>query len=472
MSHTISSRIYATLALMLALSGLDQTVLSTALPSIVQSLHGRSLAAWVFSSYLMASTAVIPLYGKLADRAGVRPMLLLSTGLFTIGSVACALAPTMPLLVAARGLQGLGGGGLMTLAMLAVASLYPPEERARRMGLLGTVYSLSTLVGPLGGAVLLQVTSWQAAFWINVPCAALAWMVLLRSPFGASNAPRHRLDVGGAALLSAALVALLLATSHDLAPARSIASVAIGTMLLLAWFVVERRAQDPILPLAMFRRPPFAATAVISGASGVLLFAAVVFLPLYLQRGLGFSALFSALHTLPLMIGILVGAQLAGRALRNGSSMRAVGALANASAALGFAGLAIVLQFVHEAAWGLALALAPLGFGLGLLFPLVTSVAQRSAPPPQIGIATATPVMLRSLGGALGVALLGESLAQHMSRTVSGGIDSQVEATAAMAAGVATICTWCAATALLALAATRALPATQPNFPPTPSAIA
>jgi len=461
MPRISTSTIYATLALMLALSGLDQTVLSTALPTIVQSLHGQSLAPWVFSTYLMASTVVIPLYGKLADRAGVRPMLLLSAGLFTLGSMACALAPSMPLLVAARGLQGLGGGGLMTLAMLAVASLYPPAERGRRMGLLGAVYSLSTLVGPLAGALLLQVASWHAAFWINVPCAALAWAVLRRSPFGAPHGPRHRLDVAGAALLSAALVALLLATRRDLAPATLAAAVAAGIGLLLAWVFVERRAEDPILPLALFRRLPFAGAAAISAASGVLLFAAVVFLPLYLQRALGFSVLRSALHTLPLMLGITVGAQLAGRVLRRGASLRALGAVASASAALGFIGLAVVLQLAHDAAWALALALSPLGLGLGSLFPLVTVVAQRSAPPPQIGIATATPVMLRSLGGALGVALLGESLAQHMARALTAGVGSQAEAAAAMAAGIATICTWCAATALLALAATRALPAAQ-----------
>lgn len=460
MTRLATPTIYSMLALMLALSGLDQTVLSTALPTIVQSLHGQSLAAWVFSTYLMASTAVIPLYGKLADRVGVRPMLLLGTGLFTLGSLACALATSMPLLVAARGLQGLGGGGLMTLAMLAVASLYPPAQRGRRMGLLGAVYSLSTLVGPLAGALLLQVASWQAAFWINVPCAALAWTVLSRSPFAAPHGPRHRLDVAGAALLSAALVALLLATRHDLAQATVTAAVAAGIGLLLAWAFVERHAEDPILPLAMFRSAPFAATAAISAASGVLLFSAVVFLPLYLQRGLGFGALGSALHTLPLMLGITVGAQLAGRRLRGGASLRALGGIAAASAALGFVGLAVVLQLAHEAAWALSLALSPLGLGLGLLFPLVTVVAQRSAPPPQIGIATATPVMLRSLGGALGVALLGESLAQHMAHALTAGIGSQAEA-AAMAAGVATICAWCAATALLALAATRALPTAQ-----------
>ena len=461
MTRPSTSTIYATLALMLALSGLDQTVLSTALPTIVQSLHGQSLAPWVFSAYLMASTAVIPLYGKVADRVGVRPMLLLGTGLFTLGSMACALAPSMPLLVAARALQGLGGGGLMTLAMLAVASLYPLEERGRRMGLLGTVFSLSTLAGALAGAGLLQVASWHAAFWINVPCAALAWGVLQRSRFGTPHGARHRLDLPGALLLSAMLVAFLLATRRDAAPAISIAALAAGLAMRVAWVLVERLAEDPILPISLFRSTPFAAAGAIAAASGVLLFSAVVFLPLYLQRGLGLSALGSALHTLPLVLGITVGAQLGGRALRGGASLRATGALAAAGAALGCGGLALVLRFAHESAWALALALLPLGLGLGVLFPLVTIVAQRSAPPRQMGIATATPVMLRSLGGALGVALLGESLAPRSARALAAGMGLPVDVAATMAVGVATICAWCAVTALLALATARGLPPAQ-----------
>lgn len=461
MTRIATSISFATLALMLALSGLDQTVLSTVLPTIVQSLHGQSMAAWVFSTYLIASTTVIPLYGKLADRFGVRPMLLLSVGLFTLGSMACALASSMPWLVAARGLQGLGGGGLMTLAMLAVASQYPQEERGRRMGLLGAAYSLSTLVGPLVGALLLQAASWHAAFWINVPCAALAWTVFHRSSFDVPNRPRYPLDVAGAALLSSALIALLLATRHDLSPAVLTTTVVVGAGVLLAWVFVECRAADPIVPLALFAHPPFAATAGISAASGVLLFAAVVFLPLYLQRGLAFGTLGSALHTVPLMLGIFVGAQRGGRGLRDGASLRAMGAVAAASAAAGYAGLAVVLQLSQEAAWALALMLVPLGLGLGLLFPLVTRVSQSSAPAAQIGIATATPVMLRSLGGALGVAILGESLARHMAHAHVVGTGSQVETAAAMAAGVATICNWCTAIAVFALAATLWLPSTQ-----------
>jgi hypothetical protein len=194
---------------------------------------------------------------------------------------------------------------------------------------------LSTLVGPLAGALLLQVASWHAAFWINVPCAALAWAVLRRSPFGAPHGPRHRLDVAGAALLSAALVALLLATRRDLAPATLAAAVAAGIGLLLAWVFVERRAEDPILPLACSAACRSPATAAISAAAACCCLPPSCSCRCICSAALASGALGSALHTLPLMLGITVGAQLAGARLRRGASLRALGACGG-SAALGF----------------------------------------------------------------------------------------------------------------------------------------
>lgn len=464
MKPPAKSTTYLTLVLMLVLSGLDQTILSTALPSIVAALHGRDLAPWVFSAYLMASTAVIPLYGKLADRYGVRALLLLATALFTLGSLACAWAAAMPQLVAARALQGLGGGGLMTLTMLAVATLYPPAERPRRMGLLGAAYGISTLVGPLAGGLLLEVAAWPWAFLINVPGAALALAVLWRSHFDAPRAPRHKLDLAGAVLLAAGLVALLLATRQagegtaaTILPDAGTAALC-AALLLLAWAMVERRAEDPIVPLALFRRRAFAAAAGLSALSGVALFSAVVFLPLYLQQGLGMGATVSALHTLPLMLGITVGGQVSGRALRAGQPLRRVAGLAALGLAVGFALLALLLHRAHTLDGALAAALLPVGLALGLLFPLVTVVAQRSAPPEHIGIATATPVMLRALGGALGVAWLGDGLHRHMAQAMAAGLHSPAQAAQALAAGVGTVCAWAAGAGVLALAVSRALP--------------
>ena len=461
-----TSTTFAALVLMLVLSGLDQTILSTALPGIVSALQGRDLAPWVFSAYLLASTAVIPLYGKLADRFGVRPLLLTATAMFVMGSLACAAATDMRALVGARALQGLGGGGLMTLTMLAVAALYPASERPRRMGLLGAAYGISTLVGPLVGGMLLEAASWQWAFLINLPGSLLALVVLSQAPFGAPPPPRHRLDLAGALLLAAALVALLLATRHGAeggdpavaAPASIFAPVS-AVILLAGWVVVERRAEDPVVPLTLFRIPTFAVAAALSVLSGVALFTAVVFLPLYLQQGLGMGAIRSALHTLPLMLGITVGGQVAGRALRAGLAPRRLAGFAALGLTLGFALLCWTLHRAHTLDWALSGALLPVGLGLGLLFPLVTVLSQRSAPLTHIGTATATPVMLRALGGALGVAFLGEGLRQHMARAALAGLHSQTEATQALAAGVGSLCAWAAGTGVLALLVSRALPA-------------
>jgi EmrB/QacA subfamily drug resistance transporter len=402
------SRTYAALVTMLVLSGLDQTILSTALPSIARELGGGGRLSWVFSAYLIASTVVIPLHGKLADRWGTRPLLLAATALFALGSLACTTAGTMEALIAARALQGLGGGGLMTLTMLAVAGLFPPEERARRMGLLGAAYGLSTMLGPQIGAALVQALSWHWAFALNVPVALAAGAVMWRSALARPAHPGHALDVAGAALLAASLIALLLATRRDAGAPVQLGSAGLGAVLLAAWFVVERRAADPVVPLVMFRDAGFASAAAIGAASGIALFSAVVFLPLYLQTALHLSPSVSALHLLPMMLGITVAARLGGRALRAAVPARRLATAAALTIAAAFAALAGVCAFAPGSRWAISACLLPVGAGLGLLFPVVTVVSQRCAPPRHLGIATATPIMLRALGGALGVALLGE----------------------------------------------------------------
>ena len=450
---------YAALLLMLVLSGLDQTILSTVLPGIAATLNGRELAPWVFSAYLMASTAVIPLYGKLADRHGVRPLLLLACTLFALGSLACALATDIPRLVAARALQGLGGGGLMTLTMLAVAALYPQAERPQRMGLLGAAYGVSTLVGPLAGGLLLEVASWPWAFLLNVPGALLALAVLWRSGFVAPPPRGRRLDLAGALLLASGLVALLLATRRG---GEGDAIAALCAVLLLGlWVGVERRAEDPVVPLALFRRRAFAGAAALSALSGVALFAGVVFVPLYLQQGLHMGPTTSALHTVPLMLGITVAGRLSGRALRAGQPVRRVAGAAALGLVLGFSLLALLLRGAAGHDLALAAALLPVGLGLGLLFPVVTVVAQRSAPAEHIGIATAMPVMLRALGGALGVALLGEGLRHELAASVH----APQELAPALAGGVSVVCAWAAVAGVLAWVVSRALPA-RPVTPP------
>ena len=203
---------HALLVLLLVLSGLDQTLLSAALPTIVRELGGADRSSWVFSAFLVASTTVIPLYGKLADRCGVRPILLTSVGLFIAGSLACGAAQTMDALIAARVLQGLGGGGLMTLTMLAVSALAAPEERGMRVAQLSAAYGLATMAGPLAGAFVTEHLSWRWAFFAAVPFALAAWAGLARTPMGVPHGERLPLDWRGALLLAAMLICAMLAT--------------------------------------------------------------------------------------------------------------------------------------------------------------------------------------------------------------------------------------------------------------------
>lgn len=445
MQTTHRPNAHAWLVLLLVLSGLDQTLLSAALPTVVRELGGADRAAWLFSAFLLASTAVIPLYGKLADRCGVRPMLLTAVGLFIAGSLACAVAWTMDALTAARVLQGLGGGGLMTLTMLATAALATPEERAARTARLGAAYGLATLAGPLAGAYATQHLSWRWGFFAAVPLALAAWAALARTPMGTAPGGRQPLDWRGALLLAATLVCALLATrvrALGAVAAASLASAAVA--LLLVWLWSQRRAADPIVPLSLFARPGFAANAWLAASTGMALFTAVVFLPTFMQAVLHLTPTASAWHLLPLMAGLLLSARRAVARLRRGAAPRALALAGTSAIAASLALLAALLHGGVTSAWVLSATTLPLGAGLGLVMPVLGIVSQRAAPAAQTGIATALPLMLRALGGAAGVALLGEWLAR--------------EAASGFVAALAKVFTAAALAALPACAAARSLP--------------
>lgn len=410
--------VFASFVAMLVLAALDQTVLSTALPAIAQELQGQDRMAWVFSAYLMASTVAIPLYGRLADLYGARPLLLVAIALFGLGSLSCGLAGSMNQLIAARTVQGAGGGGLMTLTMLGVAHLVPPPRRAQLQSLLGACYGLAVMCGPLVGAALVQHLSWHWAFFINLPMALAALPVIAKAMPAAPARTGQSVDLLGAALLAAALVTLLLATRRGADAGTAWLStgllLALSAKLSLSFLWAQRRAKHPILPLALFQRPAFAAAAALSAGAGVALFSAVVFLPIYLQTVLQLTPTASAWHLLPLMAGITLAATASGKLLRAHGRLRGTALAACALMVLGFTALALVFHWAPGQAAALSACVLPLGVGIGMLFPLVTAVAQRSAPPEQLGVATSTPIMVRALGGAVGVSALGALLAQDM----------------------------------------------------------
>lgn len=418
----------AMLVLILVLAALDQTVLSTALPVMARELPGHLPLAWAFSSYLLAATVVILLYGRLADLFGRKPMLLFSIGLFVLGSLTCALSQNLLQLVLARTLQGAGGGGLMTLTMLVVADLFSLQERGRYQGMLGAAYGIATMFGPLAGGWLTEHMSWRWAFSLNVPLGLLAFAVLAatlrpRRPAAHPTAAQQSVDGLGSLLMAVSLVTLLLATQHDgLGLPTSASSGLLATVAAIAsaaFLWRQHRAAHPLLPLSLFGRADYAAAAVLSTATGVALYAAVVFLPQYLQTARHLSPTTAAWYLLPLMAGMTLAAITSGKLLRARKPPRQLATAASGLMVLGFVLLALALRFVEDAPLAISACLAPLGFGVGLLFPIVSVVSQRSAPTTLLGIATATPVMLRNLGAAVGVALLSSLLHSRMAAGIA-----------------------------------------------------
>lgn len=420
------------LVVMLMMAALDQTIVSTALPVIARdlekALQGAERSSWVFSAYLIASTVAVPLYGKLADMHGSKPLLLTSVSLFLVGSVLCGLSRDMTELILARGIQGAGGGGLLPLAMMSVQRLFPESARAKFQGMLGAVYGLSTMMGPLVGGYLVEHFSWRWAFFINLPLGLAAAAVLVSQFPRVKPAQRDRMDYAGALLLSAGLVSLLLSTNQQPLAGVAISTstfAVVGVALIAAFVWLQSRIAHPLLPLSLFAKREFSAASLLSACTGFMLFAGVVFMPMYFQNSRGLSPADSGLHLMPLMAGITVASIVCGRVLAATGKVRSTALLACLLVAAAFALLGWWVREPGVSMWLLSSVLFPVGLGIGALFPLVTVVAQNSAPMPLMGMATASPVMFRSVTGAVGVSVLATMFASAMAAGFKSGMAPQ-----------------------------------------------
>jgi EmrB/QacA subfamily drug resistance transporter len=402
--------VIGSVAVLLLLAALDQTVVSTALPTIVADLGGLEQLSWVVTSYILASTVVAPLYGKLGDLYGRRLMVFVSVGLFLLGSLLCGIAQSMEFLIFARAVQGLGGGGLFVLALSVVGDVIPPRERGRIQGVFAAVFSLSSVIGPLIGGWFVQVASWHWIFLINLPLGLLA-MAGFAAGFPAMG-PRvsHKIDWTGAALLTVCLAALTLVTSlggHAISWGSPLALTLIAvTLVALALFIAtERRAAEPILPMGLFRSNVFRNTSAIGFITGAAIFGAVTFLPLYLQVAKGISPANSGFLLIPMTIGIVASSTLSGIYMGRTGRYRllpVVGMTLVAVASVGLARLDLGTSPITFMAW-----LTLFGLGLGGIFPVVTTAVQNAVPRDQLGTATAAGVLFRQIGGSLGVAAFG-----------------------------------------------------------------
>jgi EmrB/QacA subfamily drug resistance transporter len=396
---------------------LDQTMLATGLPVIAADLGRVSDVSWVVSAYVVAAAAATPLWGKLGDRLGRKRMLELALVVFVLASALCGAAQDMTQLIVLRLVQGISAGGLMSLAMATVGDLVSPRERGRYQGYIAATFAVATIVGPLLGGALVQGASWRWVFFVNLPVGLAAFVGLrLRLPAAPVQPPAHRLDGVGAALLAGATSTLMLACIQT---EGRVALIAATLVLSAALFVQERRAADPIVPLALLRTRTVALVSVALLLATAALFAVTVFVPLFLQITTGATPTEAGLLLVPAMLGITVSTTVSGRLIaRTGRYKRfPVAGLVLMTTAL--VALAAVSGDPSRTTTGIALA----GFGLG--FGMVTQVLvvalQNTVERRELGVATATAGFFRALGGAVGAAVLGAVFTAHAGASATSG---------------------------------------------------
>lgn len=439
-SHKKALVIFSGLMLGVLLAALDQTIVSTALPTIVGDLGGASHLSWVVTAYILASTVSTPLWGKLGDLYGRKRFFQASIVVFLVGSVLSGTAHTMAQLIAWRAMQGLGGGGLMVLAQAIIGDVVPPRERGRYQGLFGAVFGVATVIGPLIGGSLTQSLSWRWVFYVNVPVAIAAIIVTTAVLPGHAARVRHVIDYAGAALLTVAATALVLLTTWGgstyawtSTPIIGLAVVGVGALGSFA--AVERRAVEPVVPLRLFRDRTFNVASAVSFLIGLALFGAVSFLPLYLQLATGASPTMSGLLLLPMMAGMLVTSIGSGQVIAKTGQYRWYPVIGTALA--GF-GMYLLSQInVSTPQWSSSLDMVLLGAGIGLVMQVMVLAAQNSAAQADMGAATSAVSFSRSIGGSFGVALFGSVLATHLVSSLRASLPASTLHSAALRSGQA-----------------------------------
>jgi len=409
--------VFGALMLGMFLAALDQTIVSTALPTIVGDLGGLNHLSWVVTSYLLASTVSTPLYGKLGDMMGRKPVFLAAILIFLAGSMLAGLSQTMGQLIGFRALQGIGAGGLMVGAQAIIGDIVPPRERGRYMGLIGSVFAVASVAGPLLGGFLVDNLSWRWVFYVNIPIGVLAVVVVVTRLHLHTPAIRHTIDFVGTALLAGGVSALILLTTwggnqYAWGSPTIIWLGVVGVALLVVFVWWETRAEEPILPLSLFRSSVFSIANAMGFAIGMAMFGAIVFIPLYLQLVYGASPTSSGLRLLPLMAGLLVAAILSGRWISRVGRYKAFPIAGTATLVVGMFLLSRLT--VGTAPWLASVYMLVVGVGLGLVMQVLVLVVQNDVRPQEIGVATSTATFFRSVGGAFGVAIFGAIFASRL----------------------------------------------------------
>jgi EmrB/QacA subfamily drug resistance transporter len=419
--------IFGALLLVILLASLDQTIVATALPTIVGDLGGLQHLSWVVTAYLLASTVTGPIYGKLGDLYGRKIVLQTAIVIFLVGSALCGIAQNMVELIGFRALQGLGAGGLLVTTIAVVGDIIPPRERGRYQGLFGAVFGVSTVVGPLLGGFFVDNLSWRWIFYVNLPIGAFALFVIGVVFHSRAEHVQHAIDYLGAATLAGGLSCIVLFTSfggttEPWGSLQSILLIAVGVGLLVAFAFVERRAQEPILPLELFRNRTFVVTSAVGFIIGLSLFGSVTYLPLFFQVVKGMSPTSSGLQLTPLMAGLLVTSVVSGRLISRFGRYRLFPIVGTAVMTLGMVLLAQLN--VHSSSTMAALDTLVLGLGLGAVMQVLVLAVQNAVPFRMMGVGTSGSLLFRQIGGSIGLAIFGaifaNSLHHHLPASIHG----------------------------------------------------
>ena len=432
---------FIALMIVFLLSALDMTIISTAMPRIVADLQGLEIYAWVTTVYLLTSTVMVPIWGKLGDMYGRKLILIIGICIFVAGSWLCGIAGEfgdlpvlgsgMIQLIVFRGIQGIGGGALFTSAFATIADLFPPRERAKYAGLFGAVFGLASILGPVIGGFFtdhgttdimgVHIAGWRWVFYVNLPTSLLALYMISRRMPDIGTRSGGRVDVLGGALIMTSLGALMLALTFGPTEGwltlKEIILFGLAIFTGIAFLVVERMARDPILPLSLFNEKAFSTSMISSFIISMAFMGTIIYVPLYLQMVIGIKATNSGFSMLPLMGGLILSSFIVGRMVTKTGHYKG---FMIAGAAVQMLGLYLMTFLTEDSqTWDVIWRLFLIGLGLGPSQSLFTLVSQSASPLPQVGVATSTGMFLRQTGSLIGVAIFGALMTSKLTERLT-----------------------------------------------------